>query len=501
MNDFIEKPGEQNIEQAEKILSQEKNDIEEQKQMEANLNLYSLFCSKQKDSAITSPLRDLFLKKQQIILNLLEQESIEIQFDELINDFIEFLCNISMDIEQFSKWKSTKKVVPIYQSQKKEMEEVKQIESRPASQQDKKSRPETKEKPAIDLKSVKKAGKESKKDEQKRLEEEQKKREQEELEEKKKQEEKEVKRKKEKEEEEKILQSQKFGAKNNLFFYNKQMNLITDEKISAAVYLECLVDQICVDEQKVLEESLPPHTKDLTEQQNQCKGKLQEIKQNLSKDKNKEQLNKLFDSVEARISAQFVNKNSDQLRKESDWVRQQEQRQIILKEDDKIGIRTFNCELHNLDKLEARERVVLSMCNYLPGINRQLMPLVPTKPELIRKAQFQKIIPFISTSFSQFQRAKTLNTFEKLLADKHHERQINFSDRIYQSHLDETCLPQVLFDALLFDPDRILHYNQEDDTLLMVLYFNNPPGRILRKYWEYQWKALPNLQNLSLIHI
>ena len=106
---------------------------------------------------------------------------------------------------------------------------------------------------------------------------------------------------------------------------------------------------------------------------------------------------------------------------------------LVLNENDKIGIRTLNCNLHNLDKLEERERVVLSLCNYLPGINRQLMPSVPTHPALIRKAQLQKVIPFISTNLTVYQRGKILNSFEKLLGEKHPERKIDFSDRVYHS--------------------------------------------------------------------
>jgi hypothetical protein len=41
----------------------------------------------------------------------------------------------------------------------------------------------------------------------------------------------------------------------------------------------------------------------------------------------------------------------------------------------------------------------------------------------------------------------------------------------------------------------ITKYNEKDDSLLVALYYKNPPGRTLRKKWSSEWKVLPNLEN------
>ncbi len=52
-----------------------------------------------------------------------------------------------------------------------------------------------------------------------------------------------------------------------------------------------------------------------------------------------------------------------------------------------------------------------------------------------------------------------------------------------------------MYQALLFDPTIVAKYNDKDDNIYIILYFKNPPGRILRKKWSQDWKVLPNLEN------
>jgi len=46
----------------------------------------------------------------------------------------------------------------------------------------------------------------------------------------------------------------------------------------------------------------------------------------------------------------------------------------------------------------------------------------------------------------------------------------------------------------LFDPNVISKYDSSTDSLLLGLYFKNPPGRVLKKSWDNNWKVLPNLE-------
>ena len=48
---------------------------------------------------------------------------------------------------------------------------------------------------------------------------------------------------------------------------------------------------------------------------------------------------------------------------------------------------------------------------------------------------------------------------------------------------------------MLFEPKIITKYNEEEDNLLIAIYFKNPPGRILRNKWNAAWKVLPSVEN------
>jgi hypothetical protein len=41
----------------------------------------------------------------------------------------------------------------------------------------------------------------------------------------------------------------------------------------------------------------------------------------------------------------------------------------------------------------------------------------------------------------------------------------------------------------------VTRYNEKEDNLLLITYFRNPPGRVLRKKWSAEWRVLPNLEN------
>jgi len=84
---------------------------------------------------------------------------------------------------------------------------------------------------------------------------------------------------------------------------------------------------------------------------------------------------------------------------------------------------------------------------------------------------------------------------EKMMKSREKEREWEFGDRIFEERLDQNILRQRLYRYLLFEPEVQSIYDEEDDALLLSLYFRNPPGRILRKKWTCPWRVIPNLEN------
>ena len=50
--------------------------------------------------------------------------------------------------------------------------------------------------------------------------------------------------------------------------------------------------------------------------------------------------------------------------------------------------------------------------------------------------------------------------------------------------------------ALLFDESTIcMKYNENNDKLYLALLYKNPVRRMNKKYWESNWKVLPNYES------
>jgi hypothetical protein len=56
-------------------------------------------------------------------------------------------------------------------------------------------------------------------------------------------------------------------------------------------------------------------------------------------------------------------------------------------------------------------------------------------------------------------------------------------------------LAGVLHEALLEHPEVISKYNPKDDSLYVVLLHRRPPGNVLHKKWNCDWRVLPNFEN------
>lgn len=81
-----------------------------------------------------------------------------------------------------------------------------------------------------------------------------------------------------------------------------------------------------------------------------------------------------------------------------------------------------------------------------------------------------------------------------MLKNKQPERDFDFLDRNYVEKYDALTLRQELAAVLNLRSDIVYQYYERDDSLLLALYFKNPPGRLLRRQWTYPVKAFPDFQ-------
>jgi len=49
--------------------------------------------------------------------------------------------------------------------------------------------------------------------------------------------------------------------------------------------------------------------------------------------------------------------------------------------------------------------------------------------------------------------------------------------------------------SVLIESQLITKYNEDEDSIYLIQYFNNPPGRVFRTKWAAEKRAMPNLQN------
>lgn len=166
----------------------------------------------------------------------------------------------------------------------------------------------------------------------------------------------------------------------------------------------------------------------------------------------------------------------------------------IIDECDDIEKRSHSARLANRDVVSSREQALFAKLLF-PGIDRHLMPEMPEKSEALRKAEKSQVYPFISCSVYEFERRLTLTRFEEMLREVESERTWDFGNRVYMERHNKNTLMQQLYKALLWEPSIVTKYNDKDDSLQVALYYKNPPGRILRKKWNAEWKVFPNMEN------
>jgi len=163
-------------------------------------------------------------------------------------------------------------------------------------------------------------------------------------------------------------------------------------------------------------------------------------------------------------------------------------------ESDDISKKALSSQFSNQEFVRLRELNIFDKIT-LPGIDRNMMPERPLKSQNLRKAEKSQLHPFISCEITDFERFQLLELFENIMQDQEKEREWKFGDRIYEERLNPNVLKQRLYHALLYEPHIQAKYYEQEDALLLALYFRNPPGRILRKQWTCPWRVLPNLEN------
>ena len=168
--------------------------------------------------------------------------------------------------------------------------------------------------------------------------------------------------------------------------------------------------------------------------------------------------------------------------------------QYVMDESDDISKKTLNSQFSNQEYVRLREHQIFDRIT-LPGVERNLMPERSLKSENLRKAEKSQMHPFISFETTDCERFQLIELFETIMKEQEKEREWNFGDRIFEERLNPNVLKQRLYHSLLYGPDLQARYYDQEDALLLALYFRNPPGRILRKKWTCNWRVLPNLEN------
>jgi hypothetical protein len=130
----------------------------------------------------------------------------------------------------------------------------------------------------------------------------------------------------------------------------------------------------------------------------------------------------------------------------------------------------------------------------LPGTKRHGMPREPTKSLPKRNAKINEITSFSSIGKEQMQRALILKEFAKMMKQREPEREFNFYNRSYLKKYTSDALKYVLTRYLMLNPNIATHYYDNEDGLLVSLYFRNPPGRILRNQWTFNFENSSNFR-------
>ena len=140
------------------------------------------------------------------------------------------------------------------------------------------------------------------------------------------------------------------------------------------------------------------------------------------------------------------------------------------------------------------------LANFMyPGKNRNMMPVIPEKPKSVRKAITSEMHPFSSLPIYEFERAMIITEFEKMFSKANPQTTWKFGDRIYEEMYSSTRFAELFSNYILFSPDILTSYYVLNDSLLVGLYYQTPPGRTLYKQWKSRFLHLPDFPNFRTV--
>jgi hypothetical protein len=137
-------------------------------------------------------------------------------------------------------------------------------------------------------------------------------------------------------------------------------------------------------------------------------------------------------------------------------------------------------------KLQDIERNIL-MNLLLPGTDRFGMPKEPEKSFPYCKAEINEIVTFSTIGTEQIKRALMLKEFAVMMKEKEPERKWTFYNRCYLKNMNPDTMKYELSRYMCLNPTLSTKYYDKEDGLLVGLYFKNPPGRIIRNQWCYNF--------------
>ncbi|EGR33457.1 hypothetical protein IMG5_051980 [Ichthyophthirius multifiliis] len=286
----------------------------------------------------------------------------------------------------------------------------------------------------------------------------------------KKKEEEQKKQKEEEEEKNKQLKLEKNSQKNidkhPLFNYYRQLNHLNLQNTTSGILLECLLDNIDINQNLETRNSQKEIERILQNFQNQI----------------------IFQNQNPLLNYNYENFISSETKST--------QYKTIIDYNDQIEKISLNSHISNLQLASFREKNLLKNILF-PGLNRQKMPIKPPLSIPERNCLKQNEFAFVSNNLTkeEFEHQKRLIFFEKMIQNAEPERSWDFSDRIYIEKHSENTLRQLLWQNLLFEPKTVTQYNPIDDNLYLCMYFKNPPGRILRNKWTQKFQTIPSLEN------
>lgn len=115
----------------------------------------------------------------------------------------------------------------------------------------------------------------------------------------------------------------------------------------------------------------------------------------------------------------------------------------------------------------------------LPGVNRHMMPKVPSKSQRIRDTEKPQFYPFSTLPIEDAERTMQLKHFQQLIKNtgideasrmKEKLSKNKIFERNYDEWMEPKILRQVVQDCLRQDPDVSVSYYPRNDQLLLAFY-------------------------------